>query len=243
MDRYQTTEFQNPGFQNIVILTGAGVSAESGLGTFRDKGGIWTRYDLQEVATPEGFAKNPSLVHEFYNARRANCLEASHNAAHTALARLQARHPGRVSLITQNIDDLHERGGAVDVIHMHGELTRALCASCGHRWAAPREMDPADPCPNCHAPTTRPDIVWFGEIPYQMERILTLLSEADLFVALGTSGTVYPAAGFVGEARAMGIPTLEINLERSDGSGVFDHGIYGPASRVVPEWVQEILDV
>lgn len=227
--------------RNIVILTGAGVSAESGLGTFRDKGGIWTKYDLQEVATPEGFAQNPALVHDFYNARRANCLEASHNAAHTALGRLQADHPGRVSLITQNIDDLHERGGAHEVIHMHGELLRALCAACDHRWDAPREMHPTAPCPRCTTPATRPDIVWFGEIPYQMERILTLLSEADLFVALGTSGTVYPAAGFVTEAARLGIPTLEINLEQGEGSPLFDRGIYGPASAVVPEWVQEIL--
>lgn len=228
-------------YQNIVILTGAGISAESGLGTFRDAGGIWTKYDLQEVATPEGFAKNPSLVHAFYNARRTNCLAASHNAAHVALGRLQAEHSGRVSLITQNIDDLHERGGARDVIHMHGEILRALCAACNHRWDAPREMDPSAPCPNCGRATTRPDIVWFGEIPYQMERIYGLLSEADLFVAIGTSGTVYPAAGFVDEARAMGIATLEINLEPSEGSALFDRTLHGPATETVPEWVKEVL--
>ncbi|MDA5092496.1 NAD-dependent deacylase [Aliiroseovarius sp. KMU-50] len=227
--------------QNIVILTGAGVSAESGLGTFRDAGGIWTKYDLEEVATPEGFARNPALVHEFYNARRANCLDAHHNEAHTALGRLQAEHPGRVTLITQNIDDLHERGGATGVVHMHGELLRALCAACAHRWDAPREMDPTAPCPSCNAAATRPDIVWFGEIPYHMDEIYSLLTEADLFVAIGTSGTVYPAAGFVSEARAMGIATLEINLEPSEGSALFDRTLHGPATETVPEWVEGVL--
>lgn len=226
---------------SIVILTGAGISAESGLGTFRDVGGLWTRYDLSEVATPEGFARNPALVHDFYNARRANALDARPNAAHKALARLAQDYGGTVTLVTQNIDDLHERGGARDVIHMHGEITRALCAACGHRWDAPRVMDPADPCPACAAPRTRPDIVWFGEMPYHMDRIVDALEAADLFVAIGTSGEVYPAAGFVDIASAAGAETLEINLEPTPVPGRFDRVLTGPATRAVPDWVASLL--
>lgn len=224
--------------KRIVILSGAGLSAESGLGTFRDKDGLWTKYDLAEVATPEGFAANPALVHGFYNARRANCLDARPNAAHAALAALQRQ--AEVTLVTQNVDDLLERAGARDVIHMHGQLTRALCAACGHRWDAPREMAPDDPCPACARPATRPDIVWFGEMPYHMAMIEAALAAAELFVSIGTSGEVYPAAGFVQEARAAGIPTLELNLEPSSGSALFTDARYGPATEIVPAWVAEL---
>lgn len=220
----------------IAILTGAGISAESGLGTFRDKGGLWSQYDLEEVATPEGFARNPALVHDFYNARRANCMAASPNAAHVALAELAAG-PHEVTLITQNVDDLHERAGSRDVIHMHGTLMRALCASCDHRWDAPAAMAPADPCPACTAPATRPDVVWFGEVPYHMDRIMTAVAGADLFVAIGTSAEVYPAAGLV--ELAMG-ETLEINLEPSMRAHAFDRQIGGPATETVPEWVNTL---
>ncbi|MBV7380794.1 NAD-dependent deacylase [Maritimibacter dapengensis] len=225
----------------IVVLTGAGISAESGLGTFRDEGGLWTKYDLNEVATPEGFARNPVLVQEFYNARRANCRGAAPNAAHEALARLEAAAGVRLTLVTQNVDDLHERAGARDVIHMHGALNRALCGACGHRWDAPEVMSVDDPCPACATAATRPDVVWFGEMPYEMELIYDRLLMADLFVAIGTSGIVYPAAGFVSEARAAGTPTLELNLEPSDTYGLFDEGRYGPASEIVPLWVGEVL--
>lgn len=226
---------------HVVILTGAGISAESGLGTFRDKDGLWTKYDLNDVATPEGFARNPALVHDFYNARRANCLQAHPNAAHIALARLQTLHAGRVTLVTQNVDDLHERAGARGVIHMHGSLLGALCAACDHRWAAPAEMSPTATCPACHTAATRPDIVWFGEMPYNMEVIDQALTQADLFVAIGTSGNVYPAAGFVSEARAMGVETLELNLEPSSQAGTFDDARFGPATHLVPEWVDSML--
>jgi NAD-dependent deacetylase len=225
---------------NIVILTGAGISAESGLGTFRDAGGLWSEYDLEDVATPQGFARDPALVHAFYNARRANCLAARPNPAHEALARLAAGMPN-LTIVTQNIDDLHERAGAEGVIHMHGELLRALCHSCGTRWDAPEEMDAAALCPSCGAVATRPDVVWFGEIPYRMDEIADRLAEADLFVAIGTSGTVYPAAGFVAEARAHGASTLEINIERSEVSHIFDETRLGPASLRVPQWVDETL--
>jgi NAD-dependent protein deacetylase/lipoamidase len=226
----------------IVILTGAGISAESGLGTFRDKGGLWSQYDLEEVATPQGFARNPLLVHDFYNARRANMLDAAPNAAHLALARLQADFPGEVLIVTQNVDDLHERAGSGAVLHMHGQLMGALCAACDYRWPAPRVMQADAPCPACAASVTRPDIVWFGEMPYCMDRIGAALARADLFVSLGTSGEVYPAAGFVDEARAAGVTTLEINLEPSRVLGLFDRVIAGPATRTVPAWVAGVLD-
>ena len=225
----------------IVVLTGAGISAESGLGTFRDAGGLWAQYDLAEVATPEGFARNPRLVHDFYNARRANALDAAPNAAHAALVRLAREHPGRVTLVTQNIDDLHERAGHPGPIHMHGEIVRALCAACGARWDAPRRMDPDDPCPDCTRLATRPDIVWFGEMPYHMERIEAALAEATLFAAIGTSGQVYPAAGFVQLARAVGAHTVELTLDPSDVGHAFAEHRPGPATRTVPAWVDALL--
>ena len=231
----------------ITLLTGAGVSAESGLGTFRDAGGLWSQYDLADVATPQGFARDPALVQGFYNARRANMRAAAPNAAHAAIARLQRDWPrhcpgGSVTLITQNIDDLHERAGSPQVIHMHGQLARALCAACGHRWDAPAEMQPTDRCPACARTATRPDVVWFGEIPYHMDQIEAALSTADLFVAIGTSGAVYPAAGFVSEAAAHGAATLEINLDPSDTAPAFDAHLHGPATQTVPAWVASLLD-
>lgn len=226
----------------IVILSGAGLSAESGLGTFRDVDGLWQKYDLEDVATPEGFARNPALVHHFYNARRANSAAASPNAAHRALADLQHSGVAEVTLVTQNIDDLLERGGARDVIHMHGQVMRALCAGCGHRWDAPAVMQPDDRCPACMTAATRPDIVWFGEVPYHMEEIGAALVQADLFVAIGTSGAVYPAAGFVQAARQNGARTLELNLEPSETSRLFDDTRLGPATRLVPEWARTLRD-
>ena len=225
----------------IVILTGAGISAESGLGTFRDKDGLWTKYDLEEVATPQGFYRNRKLVHDFYNARRANCAEASPNAAHEALARLEAAMPGEVLIVTQNVDDLHRRAGSQNVIAMHGALMRACCASCGHVWPAPMEMAPDDPCPACGQPETRPDVVWFGEIPHAMDEIGAALGRAEIFAAIGTSGQVWPAAGFASEARAAGAYCVEINLEHSDISAAFHSRRYGPASEMVPIWVDEVL--
>ena len=226
----------------IVILTGAGISAESGLGTFRDKDGLWTKYDLNEVATPEGFAKNPQLVTDFYNARRANCASAQPNAAHHALARLEAALPGQVTLITQNVDDLHQRAGSRNVIQMHGALMSALCAGCGHRWPAPPVMALTDRCPACGQPRTRPDVVWFGEIPYHMEAIAEAVETCTHFAAIGTSGQVYPAAGLAAEARRNGAQCTELNLEPSEISRVFQHRRYGPASEVVPAWVDSLLD-
>jgi NAD-dependent deacetylase len=225
----------------IVVLTGAGISAESGLGTFRDEDGLWTKYDLEEVATPQGFRRNPALVHEFYNARRQNCAEAQPNAAHVALARLEADLEGQVLVVTQNVDDLHHRAGSRAVIQMHGALMRARCAACAHVWPAPETMHPDDSCPACRRPATRPDVVWFGEFPYEMERIEAELAECEVFAAVGTSGQVWPAAGFVLQARAAGAHCVEMNMMQTDVSGDFDAHYLGPASRVVPEWVDRLL--
>ncbi|NSY38331.1 NAD-dependent deacylase [Leisingera sp. ANG59] len=227
--------------RKIVILTGAGISAESGLATFRDEGGLWAQHRIEDVATPEAFARNPDLVHGFYNARRRQAAGAAPNPAHQALARLQADHPGEVVIVTQNVDGLHEAGGASRVLHMHGTLAGALCGACSHRWAAPMQMQTGQPCPACAAPAGRPDVVWFGEMPYFMEEIYAHLAGADLFAAIGTSGEVYPAAAFVDEAHLAGAHTVELNLEPSAAASRFAERRFGPASETVPAWVAELL--
>jgi NAD-dependent deacetylase len=231
--------------RNIFVLTGAGASAESGLGTFRDKGGIWARFDPMKLATPEAFARDPETVLAFYDARRRNLLASAPNAAHFALARLEAELAacgGHLTLVTQNIDDLHERAGSRRVWHMHGELLKARCGRCEAvaDWRDDLRIDSA--CPHCgRAGAMRPHVVWFGEMPLLMDEIYRALRSAGLFVAIGTSGAVYPAAGFVDEARAAGIPTLELNLESADNAHLFDDARYGPASETVPAWVEEAL--
>lgn len=229
----------------VFVLTGAGVSAESGLGTFRDKCGIWSMYDLMEVATPEGFARDPHKVHAFYNLRRQVHRESRPNAAHEALARLERDLPARggaLTLVTQNVDELHELGGSQDVIHMHGEALKVRCSGCGHVERFTGELSVALACAACdQSGGLRPHVVWFGETPMFLRRIQEELARADLFAAIGTSGTVYPAAGFVAEARRRGIPTVEINLEPSETAKVFDEGLYGPATETVPAWVERLL--
>lgn len=231
--------------RNIVILTGSGISAESGIATFRDPDGVWAKYDYQEVATPEGFAKNPALVHEFYNKRRAGLTEASPNAAHIALAKLEehlASCDGTCTLVTQNVDDLHERGGSKHLLHMHGELTKIRCEYCGSVEQTTKDISTKTKCENCDAVGgMRPDIVWFGEMPKFLDEIELALQEADLFVSIGTSGAVYPAAGMVSQARALGIDAIELNLEKSENAHLFTEGRYGPAGVVVPKWVNELI--
>jgi NAD-dependent deacetylase len=233
--------------KHIFVLTGAGVSAESGLGTFRDKKGegIWAKFDAQALATPEAFARDPKRVLAFYDARRRNLLEAKPNSAHFALARLEqglAAAGGRLTLVTQNIDDLHERAGSGPVIHMHGELLKARCVDCGATAYWRGDLAPDAVCRKCGATgALRPDIVWFGEMPFHLDEIERALRLSDLFVAIGTSGAIYPAAGFVAEAGAHGVPTCEINLEAADNASLFDEARYGPASRTVPAWVDEML--
>lgn len=227
--------------KRIVILTGAGISAESGIDTFRSAGGLWEQHRVEDVATPEGFARNPDLVLNFYDMRRAALGNVAPNPAHLALAQLEREFRGDLLLVTQNVDDLHERGGSARVLHMHGELKSALCQSCETRSRWDATMIDRPPCPVCRAPTLRPDVVWFGEMPYEMGRIYRALESCDLFVSIGTSGAVYPAAGFVQEARAAGARTLELNLEPSEGSRLFDETRHGPASVLVPQWVGEVL--
>ncbi|KIN61850.1 NAD-dependent deacetylase [Sulfitobacter noctilucicola] len=225
----------------IVILTGAGISAESGIETFRAEDGLWAQHRVEDVATPEGFARDPETVVNFYNDRRAQAAGVEPNAAHRALAQLEAQHGGEVVVITQNVDDLHERGGTQKLYHMHGYLNGALCATCDYRWAAPMKMAAGDACPECATPAARPDIVWFGEMPYDMDTLFQHLGEADIFAAIGTSGNVYPAAGFVAEARRGGAHTIEFNLEPSAVGNQFEEHRTGPASQTVTEWVAELL--
>jgi NAD-dependent deacetylase len=227
--------------RNLVILTGAGISAESGLATFRGPGGLWEGHRVEDVCTPEALSADPELVHRFYDARRDALASVDPNAAHRALARLDAAWTGELLIVTQNVDDLHERAGAARMLHMHGELLSALCAACGTRTPWSGSLPPGTHCDACSAATLRPDIVFFGEMPYAMERIEQALASADLFVSIGTSGAVYPAAGFVQLARHFGAETLELNLERSAGSDWFEETRLGPASELVPAWVDELL--
>ena len=230
------------GVSSIVVLTGAGVSAESGLATFRGPDGLWEGHRVEDVCTPEAYRRNPALVLEFYDARRAKLRTVEPNAAHKALARLDDEWPGKLLLITQNVDDLHERAGSKRLLHMHGELASAWCLACGERFGWEGPMGEEARCPTCDSQGhVRPDIVWFGEMPYEMDRIEEALRACDLFVSIGTSGAVYPAAGFVQTARYCGATTLEINLEPSLGSTLFDESRTGRAGDLVPVFVDEIL--
>lgn len=229
----------------LIILTGAGISAESGLATFRDPEGLWARHRIEDVATPEAFARDPALVHGFYNARRAQLADPAirPNAAHQALARLAEAWTGPFLLVTQNVDDLHDRvmPGSAKLLHMHGQLRRIRCLRCGagQGWTGPLSIE--TPCPACgQAGGLRPDVVWFGEMPLGMARIEAAMARCALFVSIGTSGHVYPAAGFVAALRDQA-HCLEINLEPSQGSHLFDETRHGPASILVPEWVEEVL--
>ena len=229
--------------RNIVILTGAGVSAESGLATFRGPDGLWEGHRVEDVCTPEAFNRDPALVHTFYDARRAKLGTVEPNAAHTALARLDAEWTGQLLLVTQNVDDLHERAGSKRLLHMHGQLTKGWCLRCNDRFDWQGPMGEGAECPSCGLRgQVRPDIVWFGEMPYDMERIDDALRACDLFVSVGTSGAVYPAAGFVQTACYCGARTLEINLEPSLGSTLFEESRIGRAGELVPQWVDEVLD-
>ena len=232
--------------KNIVILTGSGVSAESGVATFRDKGGIWAQYDYRDVATPEGFAADPALVHSFYNDRRRALPGVAPNDAHRALAELERGLEtcgGRLTLVTQNVDDLHERGGVKNLLHMHGELQKSVCASCSDVRDWKEDLSTETVCPACtRSGAMRPYVVWFGEMPRFMDEAMAAIMRADLFVSIGTSGSVYPAAGFVSEARGLGIAAMELNLEPSENAHLFTDSRYGPATQIVPAWVRELLD-
>lgn len=232
---------------SIVILTGAGISKESGLDTFRDADGIWSRVRLEDVATPEGFSRDPAMVHAFYNDRRGQLVKGGvePNAAHLAIARLEREWPGDVFVVTQNIDDLHERAGSQNLLHMHGELLKVRCDGCGAvvSWYEDLSVDVA--CPKCgETGWMRPHVVWFGEMPLGMEQIYGALEGCALFMSIGTSGNVYPAAGFVSHVRRFTAGhTVELNMEPSAGATLFHEHIYGAATRVVPEYVERVLTV
>ena len=230
-------------YRSIVVLTGAGISAESGIPTFRGSDGLWEGHRVEDVATPEAFARDPELVLQFYNMRRAALKTVEPNPAHQALAKLEDAFDGDLLIVTQNVDDLHERAGSRNVLHMHGELKKAWCLGCDGRARWEDDILETSRCPHCaREGRLRPDIVWFGEMPYQMERIDAALSACDLFVSIGTSGNVYPAAGFVALVRHYGrAHTLELNLDPSEGSRLFAETRHGPASKLVPAFVDEVL--
>lgn len=230
----------------IVILTGAGISKESGMSTFRDKDGIWATVNIEDVATPEAFKRDPERVQAFYNTRRQRLLtgEVNPNAAHFALAKLERQWPGAVIIVTQNIDNLHERGGSENVLHMHGELLKSRCGACGGIADCLEDLDPHAVCVDCSVHgRLRPHVVWFGEMPLGLQQIEKALSSCALFMSIGTSGNVYPAAGFVDIARRIGgIHTAELNLEPSEGATLFDETCYGKATEVVPAYVDRLLE-
>ncbi|WP_019181063.1 NAD-dependent deacylase [Microbacterium yannicii] len=225
----------------IVVLTGAGISAESGVPTFRDAGGLWEGHRIEDVATPEGFERDPDTVHRFYDARRRAVANVIPNAAHRALARLESGIGPELLVVTQNVDDLHERAGSSNVLHMHGELRRALCTWCGARPAWEDDLADRPPCPECGERMLRPDVVWFGEMPYHLDRIEQAVVSCEVFASIGTSGAVYPAAGYVALAAAFGARTVELNLEPSDAIVPFDDARAGAATELVPAWVNEVL--
>jgi NAD-dependent deacetylase len=232
-------------YPSIVVLTGAGISKESGLDTFRDADGIWARVGIDEVATPQAFARDPAKVHQFYNARRKRLLsgEIRPNAAHEALARLEAEWPGPVLVVTQNVDNLHERAGTRNLVHMHGEHLKVRCEGCQSVFAWEADLDVRTACPECGSRGgVRPHVVWFGELPFEMERIYRALEACGLFIAVGTSGNVYPAAGFVQQVRFAGrATTVELNLEPSETASEFHISTYGAATEVVPDFVDQLL--
>lgn len=231
--------------RSIIVLTGAGVSSESGIDTFRDLGGLWEQHRVEDVASPEGFARDPALVHRFYNLRRQRLLsgEIHPNAAHQGLARLEDASGGELLLVTQNIDNLHERAGSRNLVHMHGELLKARCGACDAVRGVEHDLSPGDMCADCGAiGFMRPHVVWFGEMPLEMDRIIEHLERCDLFLSVGTSGHVYPAAGFVDIAAGAGAETVEINLERTGIASAFSETIIGPATETVPRFVDQLLD-
>ncbi len=230
--------------KSIVVLTGAGISAESGIKTFRADDGLWEEHRVEDVATPEAFERDPRLVQKFYNERRKPLLdkEVYPNAAHIALAKLEKEFDGEFLLVTQNIDNLHEQGGSENILHMHGEVLKMRCKQTNQIFDCFGGIEVEDLCDCCgEANNLRPHIVWFGEMPLYMERIASAISHCDLFISIGTSGNVYPAAGFVQTANQAGARTLEINLEQSLVANNFDDGIYGKAGDILPSWVNDFL--
>jgi NAD-dependent protein deacetylase/lipoamidase len=229
-------------YRSIVVLTGAGISAESGIRTFRAADGLWEDHRVEDVATPEAFVRDPVLVQRFYNTRRQHLLNGIQpNAGHIALAEFEKRFAGNFTLVTQNIDNLHEQAGSQHILHMHGELLKSRCASTDKLYPCTSDMTTDDACACCGVSgNLRPHVVWFGEMPLYMDQIEQALCECDLFVSIGTSGNVYPAAGFFQLAKQYGAQTVELNLEPSNNGSHFDQQLYGPATEVVEEFFSSI---
>ena len=229
-------------YQNILILTGAGISAESGLATFRSSNGLWNNYPVEDIATIEGFQRNPALVHDFYNNLKEEIQKAKPNAAHLAITKLQQNYPGKVSIATQNVDTLHEKAKNTDIYHIHGQINQAVCLNCGHVLETFSDVDTQTVCPNCQVGgMMKPNIVFFGENLLYMDKVDKLLRSCDLFISIGTSGVVYPAAGFVQTAKYYGADTIEFTLETTANNYLFDRHIYGPAGKTFPPFVDELL--
>lgn len=229
-------------YKNIVILTGAGISAESGLATFRSENGLWNKHRVEDVATIEAYWRNPDYVHDFYNQMRPELLTARPNKAHLAITELQDKYPSKINIITQNVDTLHEKAGNKNVWHIHGQINQIVCMNCGHVFETWGDISSEDVCPQCNiAAMLKPNIVFFGENLLYMDKVEKLLQTCDLFISVGTSGVVYPAAGFVQVAKFAGADTIEVNLEETSNNYLFDRHIYGKAGEVLPHLVQELI--
>ena len=229
-------------YKNIVILTGAGISAESGLATFRASNGLWNNHKVEDVATIEAFERNPAYVHEFYNELKKELVKAKPNKAHLAITRLQKEYDANISVVTQNVDTLHEKAGNQNIYHIHGQINQAVCLNCGKILETFGDVDTETVCPHCHiAGMMKPNIVFFGENLLCMDKVDRLLSECDLFLSIGTSGVVFPAASFVQIAKYNNAKTYEFNLEPTSNNYYFDHHVYGPAGTTLPAFVDEMI--
>ena len=229
-------------YKNIVILTGAGISAESGLATFRSTNGLWNNHKVEDVATVEAFFKNPDYVHQFYNEMRPELYNAKPNAAHLAITKLQQEYPAQISVVTQNVDTLHEKAGSKNIYHIHGQINQIVCLNCGHVFETWGDVSAEDKCEHCAIMgMLKPNIVFFGENLLCMDKVDKLLQTCDLFLSIGTSGVVYPAAGFVQIAKMFGADTFEFNMEETSNNRLFDEHIYGPAGKTLPQFIDELI--
>lgn len=230
-------------YQNIVVLTGAGISAESGLATFRSSNGLWNNHKVEDVASVEGFARNPALVHDFYNNLKTEVQTAKPNPAHLSLTKLQQAFPGQVSIITQNVDTLHEKAGNQNVYHIHGQINQAVCLNCGQVLESWGDVDTETICPHCQIMgMMKPNIVFFGESLLCMDKVEELLRKCHLYISVGTSGVVYPAAGFVQTVKYYGAQTIEFTMEPTANNYLFDRHIFGPAGQTLPPYIDEIIN-
>ena len=229
-------------YKSIVVLTGAGISAESGLATFRSSNGLWNNHRVEDVATIEAFQRNPEFVHDFYNQMKPELLAAKPNPAHLALTKLQDNYPAPVSIITQNVDTLHEKAKSRNIYHIHGQINQAVCLNCGHVLETWNDVTTETVCPQCSiAGMMKPNIVFFGENLLYMDKVERLLASCDLFISVGTSGVVFPAAAFVQTAKLYGAETYEFNLEKTSNNFYFDHHIFGKAGETLPPFVDALL--